>query len=1075
MDDWQLIEDYAARGSEAAFRTLVARHLNLVRASALRQVNDAALADEVAQAVFILLARKARSLPHGIVLAGWLFRTTRFVAARSLRGEQRRQRREQEALEMQSLTAPDESWKRIAPVLDDALAQLPDADRNAVLLRFCEGRNHQEVGTALGLTEEAARKRVTRAIEKLRGFFAKRGFTLSAAGLASLLEANAAPAASAGLADSVAGTALAGGAAATVALPMIVKETLAAWRWAKVKLAASIAAGTACLVGVGILLATPKPVAPPVEPQNAGVTFSSAVEPSHTPKVSPAGKLATSTKPGERALRLHVVAKDNGEPVGNAQLAVNTVASGKWENRFDLATDQAGFANVPYPADAGRLDVGVLSWGWAARFATWRPNPEEPIPAEYILRLDRVTNTMGGWLRDARDRPVANAEILVSFHSNGDAAQRETPRERPGVMGKAVIARSDPKGWWTCAAIPPKDNGGFQFEARHPEFRTTTIADSDDRRQAEPAEAESLRLLWAGKLVTRMSAGPTLIGRVLDGADQPVSGARVVHNPQSDESLSATTDAGGYFTFSNLADDDFDFTVIAGGFAPEYRKVTLRQGVETVEVRLQPGALLRLRLVDEQGLPVPGATAGLEQWGELRHKLSWQAQSDADGRIEWNSAPPQVQLELYARRADWCYTRSVRLQADAEEHVIAMRRALVVTGRVTDADTGQPISEVKAFPGYGAGEFAWERLDTRRGANGNFTMQFAENKLPWRARVEAEGYLPFVSEPLSPDMSGWLDVALRREDASQAMRGVVLRPDGQPAAGAEVALLTLEHNVHLDGTRLRSDSGVRLIETTDCEGQFSFHPDPQAHSVVAASADGLARLRVRKPSEPVTLQLQPWGRIEGVIAANVRTRPIEAVVLEDPAFWNYKGRMTLGYRRATPDNEGRFAFDLVPPQTLCLSLNSGVGIPFHHATVVTVKSGETANVVVTGTGWRTRGRLVAPEGFSPDWEKQVVFANIGSAKPEIRPPAELDAAAAAFWLVDFWDSEAGRTLAATRHSVKLKVSPDGSFTSEDTVAAGDYRVSVATAVGNFNCRVTIAPPSEASSDVCDLGLVQLTN
>jgi hypothetical protein len=328
---------------------------------------------------------------------------------------------------------------------------------------------------------------------------------------------------------------------------------------------------------------------------------------------------------------------------------------------------------------------------------------------------------------------------------------------------------------------------------------------------------------------------------------------------------------------------------------------------------------------------------------------------------------------------------------------------------------------------------------------------------------------------VSPDSAGWLDVALRRQDASKAVRGVVLRPDGQPAAGAEVALLTLEHNVHLDGTRLRSDSGVRLIETTDREGQFNFGADPQVHSVVAASVEGFAKLRVRNPAEPVTLQLQPWGRIEGVIAANARTRPIEAVVLEDPAFWNYNGRMTLGYRRATPDNEGRFAFDLVPPQTLCLSLNSGVGIPFHHATVVTVKSGETANVVVTGTGWRTRGRFAAPEGFSPDWEKQVVFANIGSAKPEIRPPAQLDAVAAAFWLVDFWDSEAGRTLAATRHSVTLKVSPDGSFTSEDTIATGDYRVSVATAVGNFNCRVSIAPPAEAGGDVCDLGVVQLSN
>ena len=100
MEDWQLLEDYVRRGSESAFRSLVSRHLGLVYAAAFRQVNDSGLAEEVSQAVFILLARKARSLPRRTILAGWLFRTTRFVASRALRSEVRRQRREQQAVDM---------------------------------------------------------------------------------------------------------------------------------------------------------------------------------------------------------------------------------------------------------------------------------------------------------------------------------------------------------------------------------------------------------------------------------------------------------------------------------------------------------------------------------------------------------------------------------------------------------------------------------------------------------------------------------------------------------------------------------------------------------------------------------------------------------------------------------------------------------------------------------------------------------------------------------------------------------------------------------------------------------------
>src|SRR6266498_3015580 len=114
MDDWGLLQHYVERNSEAAFRELVDRYLDLVRSAASRQVNDTQLAEEIVQAVFILLARKAAGFRRTIVLPGWLFRTTRFVATRALRGERRRQRREQEAIHMQELSSRDDAWRNIA-------------------------------------------------------------------------------------------------------------------------------------------------------------------------------------------------------------------------------------------------------------------------------------------------------------------------------------------------------------------------------------------------------------------------------------------------------------------------------------------------------------------------------------------------------------------------------------------------------------------------------------------------------------------------------------------------------------------------------------------------------------------------------------------------------------------------------------------------------------------------------------------------------------------------------------------------------------------------------------------------
>src|SRR6266446_1604840 len=172
MDDWELLQTYAKHRSEAAFTELVQRHLNWVYSAALRQVGDPHLAKDVAQSVFILLARKGGRLRSGTILAGWLFRTTRFVAARAIRAEQRRKVREGVASAMMPTTnLPDDNeilWNQLAPHLDQAVAALSKTDRTAILLRFYEKKPLREVAQQLGLSEDAAKKRVSRAIDKLR-------------------------------------------------------------------------------------------------------------------------------------------------------------------------------------------------------------------------------------------------------------------------------------------------------------------------------------------------------------------------------------------------------------------------------------------------------------------------------------------------------------------------------------------------------------------------------------------------------------------------------------------------------------------------------------------------------------------------------------------------------------------------------------------------------------------------------------------------------------------------------------------------------------------------------------------
>ncbi len=214
-DDAALLLRYATARDERAFAELVRRHLGLVYHAALRQCGgDAHRAEDVAQAVFTDLARKAEKLASRPVLASWLYTSTRYAAAQAVRGEARRQAREQEAHVMNEILSDNRAeavaeWEKLRPQIDDALHALGDRDREAVLLRFFEGCAFAEIGEKLAVSEDAARVRVDRALEKLRATLVRRGITSTTAALGVALASQSAAAAPAGVAASVTGAALA--------------------------------------------------------------------------------------------------------------------------------------------------------------------------------------------------------------------------------------------------------------------------------------------------------------------------------------------------------------------------------------------------------------------------------------------------------------------------------------------------------------------------------------------------------------------------------------------------------------------------------------------------------------------------------------------------------------------------------------------------------------------------------------------------------------------------------------------------------------------------------------------------
>jgi len=1045
-DSQQLLADYRQHGSDAAFRELVSRFVGLVYSTALRLVGgDTHQAEDVTQTVFVDLARLARTLPSEVRLGGWLHRHTCFVAANTLRGERRRQARERQAVEMNALQNHSEAdFSQVAPLLDEAINELAEADRTAILLRFFEQQEFRAVGAALGSTEDAARMRVTRALEKLEDFLKRRGVTTSAASLGVVLTANAVQAAPVGLAVTISTAAALAGT--TFAATATATATKAIEVVSRLRVGATVALGVAIVgliwFGLDTVLSGKKATEASLDQNSAPVENTTPVQP-----------VAAAIQPATygRKFRLTVLDEATGVPLVGAKVTVSNLGRPLGEG----VTDWEGHCDLPQLTNAGKdfyFKLRTEYDGYASMNVSWsrfqRDEPED-IPETFELKMPRGTR-VGGVVTDGNGHPLQGIPLRIqSRYRRGGPP----PRTRPLLNdGSFELTTSDLEGRWSFDRLPP-DWDDVVFRLRSPDFLPAEYVCDANRHPITSQVTIPKADLLALRALIVLRHGPLISGLVLDQNQNPISGVRVVQNSNwSDEYASSKTGTDGVYRIQNVSTGALTLSFQAENYSPQTASFVIDGPATNAPVVLAPGHPLRGRVLDPTGQPLEGVTVDTGQGGDPNQQFQWRTKTDGSGSFVWNGAP-ETPVNLAFTKLGFRQAR-VPITANGNEQTVTLERmeesgaGIRIQGEVLDAATGQPIPAFK----FSLKENRDQSVVAKEGMAGKFSVRSDGSSNPVGLEVQAEGYEAAESELLATTNGDQTVVFhLRR---SEGWNGLVLLPTGQPAVDAEVVICGPMKGAILGKRRLlfRDQSTYQL---TDSAGRFHFDPVKDARMIVAIHQEGYEERALDQLAANPSVRLRPWGRVEGVLRSAGPPLPNQRVLIAK-RFWNPWIPAVLLYAdvfAVTTDANGAFVFSDVPPGDHALG-HFCVGRSTEVRATVRVNPGETATVEVGGDGRPITGKIHVSKvetGFSFSHSRGVLKAvmtqpvdlenlarrNNFPSDEAYQEAAKLDAARR----TAYWQSAEGLAIWRRARSYAVWFDADGTFHADD-VPAGNYELSV---------------------------------
>lgn len=706
------------------------------------------------------------------------------------------------------------------------------------------------------------------------------------------------------------------------------------------------------------------------------------------------------------------VTDESGAALTNAVASLSITDDKESFFLTSAAADANGAVRLPYPPlHAVGVSVWIHAPGKMPAVITESKTNLSQFTSNQTVVLQRGT-TIGGVVKDAQGQPVAGAEVVI--HKARKLSTHHYSRQ------DFDLTRTGADGKWTSSSLPA-DLSGLGLHVSHPDFRpaffmtdgyapaptntanisTTTTTTSFRRLPDGTMEAVPIRRVQVGgrspmpppvtsntllAASAEMVLQPAILlqGTLVDTADKPVPQAEVIVQRPSGARKLLRTDAAGKFQTRLTEPGDATVIVLRAGFAPLYQAINVQAGLAPVEVKLVPPLVLRGRVQDRATRPVAGARVRLDEWQGTTDLVRFSTLTDEQGVFVWTGAPPD-RVMFHVSKTNYTATR--HSTSGGGNLLITINRPAGVYGKVLDADTMKPVETFFLVPGrkYSQGEtrINWDRSDGLRGFGGEYSLRLSTYYFQPEARVmiEAPGYEPQISRALTGIDAHTNDFLLRR---GKGLSGVVLGPDGTPAAGAALTIIEKGDSGYMDQSgQVRGNGGSGDVIRSDAQGRFEFSPKLEPDKLFVTHEQGFGEAKVADVAKGGKITLQKWARVQGAMRVGEKGAS-DAVVrlMSNQDYIADESGYATGFSfslKVEPDADGNFLFEKVPPGEHRLAVeykfkDERYGeAALSHGIFVNSKSGETMQAVLGGSGRRVTGRvnLTGGDHSDVDWKRDV--------------------------------------------------------------------------------------------------------